>query len=96
MQNEEIKKNYLKKIKRFNDCNKNYYDKSKPLVSDAEFDELKAEILELEKKYDFLENSNSPSSSIGFKPSKKFKKVNHNVAMLSLANDFEEEDLKNF
>ena len=96
MQNEEIKKNYLKKIKRFNDCNKNYYDKSKPLVSDAEFDELKAEILELEKKYDFLENSNSPSSSIGFKPSKNFQKVKHKVAMLSLGNAFNEGDLKNF
>ena len=96
MQNEEIKKNYLKKIKRFNAYNKNYYEKSKPLVSDAEFDELKIEILYLENKYDFLKNYNSPSKSVGFKPSKNFQKVKHKVSMLSLGNAFNNEDLKNF
>ena len=73
MQNEEVKKNYLKKLKKFNDCNKNYYEKSKPILSDAEFDRLKNEILELEKRYIFLNNSNSPSKIVGFKPSKNFK-----------------------
>tara|TARA_Y100000590_G_scaffold465209_1_gene636847 strand:+ start:17205 stop:19235 length:2031 start_codon:yes stop_codon:yes gene_type:complete len=96
MLNEEIKKNYLKKIKRFKDYNRNYYQKSKPLVSDAEFDKLKIEILDLEKKYKFLSNSNSPSKIIGFKPSKNFKKVEHKVPMLSLGNAFSEEDLFNF
>tara|TARA_B110001452_G_scaffold83241_1_gene68095 strand:+ start:4257 stop:6287 length:2031 start_codon:yes stop_codon:yes gene_type:complete len=96
MQNEEIKKNYLKKIKRFNAYNKNYYEKSKPLVSDAEFDELKIEILYLENKHDFLKNYNSPSKSVGFKPSKNFQKVKHKVSMLSLGNAFNNEDLKNF
>ena len=35
---------------------------------------LKKEILDLEKKYKFLKSKNSPSKSIGYKPSKNFKK----------------------
>ena len=35
MQNEKIKKNYLKKVKRFKDHNKNYYEYSKPKINDA-------------------------------------------------------------
>ena len=96
MQNETIKKNYLKKIKKFKDHNRNYYDKNKPLISDTEFDKLKIEILNLEKKYKFLKNFYSPSKSVGFKPSKNFKKIKHKVPMLSLANAFSEEDLLNF
>ena len=96
MQNETIKKNYLKKIKKFKDHNRNYYDKNKPLISDTEFDKLKIEILNLEKRYKFLKNFYSPSKSVGFKPSKNFKKIKHKVPMLSLANAFSEEDLLNF
>ena len=96
MKNEEVKKDYLKKIKKIDNYNKNYYEKSKPAVSDAEFDRLKNEILNLEKKYIFLNNSNSPSKIIGFKPSKNFQKIKHKIPMLSLGNAFNEEDLINF
>ena len=68
MQNEEIKKKYLKKIEKFNDYNKSYYEKSRPEVNDETFDKLKIEILDIEKKYDFLESSYSPSKTVGFKP----------------------------
>ena len=96
MKNEEVKKNYIKKIKKFDDCNKSYYEKSKPILSDAKFDKLKNEILDLEKKYIFLNNSNSPSKIVGFKPSKNFQKIKHKIPMLSLSNAFNEEDLINF
>ena len=96
MQNEKIKNNYLKKIEKFKDYNKNYYENSKPKVDDATFDNLKAEIIDLENKYNFLKNSYSPSKTVGFKPSKNFQKVKHKVPMLSLGNAFSEEDLINF
>ena len=70
--------------------------KNRPQISDAKFDALKKEILQLEKDYTFLKHKNSPSKNVGFKPSKNFKKVSHKVPMLSLANAFSEEDLKNF
>ena len=96
MQEFAIKKIYSNKIKEYKKNNKFYYDKNKPKISDSEFDNLKNEILELEKKYLFLKSLYSPSSSIGYKPSKNFKKIKHKVPMLSLSNAFNEEDLINF
>ena len=96
MKNNEIKKNYLKKIKEITKLNESYYDKNFPLVLDSEYDLLKNEILNLEKKFKFLDHKNSPSKIVGFKPSKTFKKINHKVPMLSLANAFTENDLMNF
>ena len=96
MKYEKIKKDYLKKIKKIIRLNQNYFDKDEPLVSDNEYDLLKKDILNLEKKYDFLNHENSPSKTVGYKPSKNFKKFAHKVPMLSLANAFGEEDLINF
>ena len=96
MSQEDIKKSYLEKIKTIIRLNKNYYDNNNPLISDSEYDNLKEEILSLEKKYTFLDNKNSPSKIVGFRPSKNFKKANHKVPMLSLSNAFSEEDLVNF
>ena len=96
MKNNEIKRNYLKKIKEITKLNESYYDKNFPLVLDSEYDLLKNEILNLEKKFKFLDHKNSPSKIVGFKPSKTFKKINHKVPMLSLANAFTENDLMNF
>ena len=96
MQKKEIKKLYLKKTKLFQKYNKNYFEKSKPLVTDSIFDDLKREIIELEKKYKYLKSDHSPSINIGFKPSKNFKKAIHRVRMLSLSNVFSKDDLVNF
>ena len=96
MNKDLISKDYSKKIRLLKKYNKNYYDKDKPIVSDQEYDYLKNEILNLEKKYTFLKSNNSPSQTIGFKPSKNFQKVKHKVPMLSLGNAFNEDDLKSF
>ena len=96
MKNNVIIKDYLKKIKLLQKHNKNYYDKNRPIITDQEFDLLKIEITQLEVKYDYLINSQSPTKTVGFKPSKNFNKAKHKVPMLSLGNAFNEEDLKNF
>ena len=96
MSNISIKKNYLKKIKLLKKYNKFYYDKSKPLISDKEYDELKQDIFNIEKSNPDLISKESPSLTVGFKPSKNFIKIRHRVPMLSLSNAFDEEDLKNF
>ena len=88
-------KNYKKKLKLLDKYNKFYYQNQSPLISDKKYDELKNEILELERKYS-LTNSKSPSTKIGYKPSKKFEKFKHKVKMLSLSNAFTKEDLINF
>ena len=96
MDKKKIQKKYKEKINLLNKFNKYYYDKSKPLASDSEYDELKNDVLLLEKKYIFLKSKKSPSKIVGHKPSKNFKKFQHRVSMLSLSNAFSEEDLKNF
>jgi DNA ligase (NAD+) len=96
MNNDLIKKDYLKKIKLIQEYNKYYFNKDKPIVNDQKYDFLKREIIALEKKYLFLKSNKSPTKSVGFKPSKNFKKMKHRVPMLSLVNAFNEEDLINF
>ena len=93
---DKIKKKYNDKIKELKKHNKLYYLKDKPLITDKDYDILKNEILKLEDKYPFLKNKDSPSKSIGFKPSKVFEKKKHEVPMLSLSNIFDEDDLINF
>jgi len=92
----EVLKNYKKKIKLLKKYNLYYYEKSDPLISDQAYDKLKKEIILLEIKYNFLKSKDSPQKIVGFKPSKKFKKVFHRVPMLSLANAFSEQDLFDF
>ena len=96
MKRDEINKKYFKKITLIKKLNKHYYDDNKPLVTDQEYDILKSELIELENNYEFLNNKNSPSITVGFKPSKNFKKVEHKVPMLSLDNAFKKKDLENF
>ena len=96
MKKDQLKKIYKEKIKKFKNYNYLYFEKNKSEISDADFDNLKKEILDLEKTYKFLNSKESPSETLGFKPSKTFKKINHKIPMLSLANAFSEEDLVNF
>jgi DNA ligase (NAD+) len=96
MKNNLIKKDYLKKIQLIQKYNQHYYAEDKPIITDQEYDFLKIEIIDLEKKYSFLKSSKSPTESVGFKPSTSFKKIKHKVPMLSLGNAFNEEDLLNF
>ena len=96
MNKKKIKIEYSEKISLINKFNKFYYDENNPKVTDQKYDQLKKEILELEKKYKFLKSNKSPSKVVGFKPSKNFKKITHRAPMLSLANAFGREDLINF
>ena len=96
MRNKLIEKRYLDKIDLFQKYNKAYYLNNESKINDNEFDEIKKEILSLEKQFNYLKNKNSPSQSVGFKPSKNFQKIKHRVPMLSLGNAFNEVDLKNF
>ena len=51
-----IRDKYKSKIKLVNKHNKFYYEKNKSVISDAEYDKIKNEILLLEKKYQFLKS----------------------------------------
>ena len=96
MQKKEIEKTYIKKINELKKHNKAYFDDDNPIISDKKYDDIKEEILNLEKKYIYLRNENSPNKKIGYKPSDKFRKVAHDIPMLSLANAFSKENIEDF
>ncbi len=96
MQRKEIEKVYIKKINELKKHDKAYFQYDSPLISDKDYDDIKEEILNLEKKYKYLENKNSPSKKVGYKPSEKFKKVSHEVPMLSLSNAFSKENVEDY
>ncbi|QBQ07336.1 NAD-dependent DNA ligase [Spiroplasma gladiatoris] len=73
-----------------------YYVLDKPLVDDAEYDKLFNELLELEKNNPALITIDSPTQRVGGIVLDKFEKYKHQTPMLSLANAFNQKDLKNF
>jgi len=96
MERKEIEKTYFKKINELKKFDKAYFDDDNPIISDRVYDKIKEEIIILEKKYSYLKNKNSPSQKIGYEPSGKFKKVEHDIPMLSLANAFSKENIEDF
>lgn len=76
--------------------NYEYYVLDNPSVSDAEYDRLMQELILLEKEHPGLVNPLSPTQRVGGTVQDEFKKVTHTRMMLSLANAFNEDDLRDF
>jgi len=64
--------------------NYRYYVLDNPEISDAEYDRLFDELLELERKHPELITSDSPTQRVGATPLEEFKTVRHSLPMLSL------------
>jgi DNA ligase (NAD+) len=73
-----------------------YYEEDAPAVSDAEYDALRQRYEALEARFPELRTADSLSQKVGAKASEKFAKVRHRVPMLSLANGFGEDDVREF
>ena len=93
---DDIIKDYLKKKKLLEKYNKFYYDKDSPIINDYKYDDLKKNILEIEKNNFFLKEYGSIDERVGFKPSSKFSKIKHAKPMLSLANAFNITHIEDF
>ena len=84
------------KIENLKKHNKFYYTDDNPRIKDSDYDLLKNDIFDLEKKFKFLRNLNLTENLFGAKLSNKFKKIKHLLPMLSLSNAFSEKDMKDF
>ena len=73
-----------------------YYGDDAPSITDAEYDRLRRRNEAIEARFPDLVRPDSPSRRVGAVPSAKFAKVRHDVAMLSLGNAFNEEDVADF
>ena len=76
--------------------NHRYYVLDDPLIPDAEYDRLFAELLQLEQAHPELIQADSPTQRVGGSPLTAFASVTHSVPMLSLNNAFSEEELRDF
>src|SRR5476649_1009042 len=73
-----------------------YHVLDAPTIPDAEYDKLFIELQQLETAHPELVAPDSPSLRVGAAPLPQFDQVTHSVAMLSLNNGFEDEDIVNF
>lgn len=71
-----------------------YYQFDAPEISDGEFDSLFRELSDLEKRYPELDSPDSPTRRVGSAPVDKFRPVRHRLAMLSLENATNEEEIR--
>lgn len=73
-----------------------YYVLDKPTIEDSEYDQLLRELITLEEKFPQLITPASPTQRIGGEVLEGFQKVRHTTPMLSLANAFNEAELRDF
>lgn len=73
-----------------------YYVLAEPTISDEEYDRLMRELQELEARYPELQSPDSPTQRVGGQPTKEFPTVTHDPPMLSLANSYSEEEIREF
>jgi len=81
---------------RIEKANYEYHALDAPTISDEAYDALMRELVELEAKHPELVTPDSPTQRVGAAPSGRFAPVEHGSPMLSLANAFDEAELRAF
>lgn len=70
-----------------------YHVLDSPIISDYEYDQLVAELAQIEANYPEWITPDSPTQRVGAQPAEKFEKVQHPAPILSLANAFSAQDV---
>ncbi|MHA7835034.1 MAG: DNA ligase LigA-related protein, partial [Algiphilus sp.] len=76
--------------------NRRYYQDDAPTISDAEYDQLFRELVELEDAHPELQTADSPTQRVGAPASDAFTPVTFAVPMLSLGNAFDANEAREF
>ena len=74
--------------------NYRYYVQNQPVIGDQEFDFMMHELQDLEARHPELYDPNSPTQRVGSDLSTEFRQVAHRYPMLSLANTYNEQDVR--
>ena len=80
--------------KELHEHNYRYYVLNQPVVSDQDFDFMMHELQDLEQKHPEMADPNSPTQRVGSDLNQEFQQVAHKYPMLSLANTYSEQDVK--
>ena len=73
-----------------------YYNRGAPGIDDAAYDALRRRNEAIERRFPELKRADSPSERVGAPVAGGFRKVRHSAPMLSLANAFDEADVREF
>lgn len=92
---DDIYKQIDKLRSKINYHNNQYYLSDDPQISDFEYDALMRQLIALEDKYNY-HSPDSPSVKVGGGVLEEFEKVRHKTSQLSLANAFDEKELREF
>ncbi len=96
MNKQDIKKKYKKEKKLLQKYNHHYFNLDSPLVSDAKYDQIKSNVIKLEKEFPYLKIKESVQDQVGAPLTNKFKKIKHLKPMLSLSNTFNADGMMDF
>jgi len=80
-------------IIKYNDA---YYIDDTPTITDASFDLLYKELVDIERQFPLLIKIDSPTQRVGGKAKIAFSQITHEKPMLSLSNAFDSKDLEAF
>ena len=81
---------------KIDEANYRYHVLAEPTITDAEYDRLMRELEALESQHPELQTPDSPTQRVGAAPSNAFAEVRHEVPMLSLANAFTDQEVRDF
>lgn len=73
-----------------------YYVLAEPVIADETYDGLVRELQDLEAAWPSLVTPDSPTQRVGGEPTKEFATVTHDPPMLSLANSYSEDEIRDF
>ena len=82
--------------KQLNEHNYKYYVLNEPDITDFEFDALMRQLQQLEALHPELADPNSPTQRVGSDLNQEFKQVAHRYPMLSLANTYNQEEVRDW
>ncbi len=82
--------------KQLNEHNYKYYVLNEPDITDFEFDALMRQLQQLEAQHPELADPNSPTQRVGSDLNQEFKQVAHRYPMLSLANTYNQEEVRDW
>ena len=91
-----IEKRIEELIEIINKASIEYYTNDNPTITDQEYDDYYHELETLEKKYPQFIKEDSPTKRVGGKVIDEFKKVTHEVPMMSLGDIFSIEEVIEF
>lgn len=82
--------------KQLHEHNHRYYVLNEPSISDFDFDQMMHRLEDLEARHPELYDANSPTQRVGSDLNQQFVQVAHKRPMLSLANTYNEQDVREF